>query len=427
MKIVSTEDMSQNKKFKLKLFITLLLGLYLVSDKAQATPGPTSGEFGLSQSSPNYLGTNKIYVDYAELMRKFEEQYKRWLKNNPSQINKEKTFKVQFEIPNTRPENLGYTGYTPSPDKKYITLPYEFSGTYNLRIRFIPKNVTPAHKPIDLPVSQASTPEKSNSSSVFLSAQKSKSDVKACHNRYRPLDQIRDGAVLSEAEQRIKDRCLRNSNDRSFDCIHWVTHQAVRAMSTAKGCSGRVTVDKLMCIYGEETKNNYYTNVCNSKSGACGLAQMTEGGARVVQKGLNEYGLAPQMDLFWDLINKPRGKEIKCSLTNRSAMDRNTSIIMAATYMCTMVKEKPLRTDLQLNCLYNGGPKYCEKTNPNGNSSYARRALNCEREQTWRQVKQSMYIYKRARCRAEPETCPDDNVATYKFAGSSINGGFAVK
>jgi hypothetical protein len=145
-------------------------------------------------------------------------------------------------------------------------------------------------------------------------------------------------SVTDDIDKKLVNECGASSghgNNRSVSCIKWAASLAAEAFQEDKDCAGKVTVPIMMCIFKKEV-TQYARNPCVING--CGLAQMTEDGVSTVKDGFRLYRLTEEYDYFWDLVGRPDKKVNKCGLNRRSALDRDTSIAMAATHICTEVK-----------------------------------------------------------------------------------------
>lgn len=325
-----------------------------------------------------------------------------------------------------RKEFHGYQmHYRSSSSSKYSFRPY--SRVLNIRVRVNPRRQNnpsqsqiSSHSSIPINSRASSSPQKNMS----VGKNPNINDTnKSCSNVYNVLDKLNETEAPTLADDIMRDKCLKNRNDRSFDCIHWITHQAVRAMNTTSDCAGRVTVDKLMCIYMRE-QSSFDQYACNKSGSACGLSQITNAGVDVVKRGFNQFGLAPQWDLFWQMINRPEGRYNKCYISKKTALDRDYSIIMAATHYCAQFKHDSKKSDLFSYCEYNQGQQYCK--NNKGINHYARLVDNCDKGKVWRRERKKTEVVFDSNCR-KYKNCDLDGV--YRFAGNKAYNpsGFSVK
>lgn len=437
--------MSQNRIYYIILKALLVVGLYLF--KMTAFANSQSGmnlmpsDFGLSLKNSNSYYLN---LDHFDFKVRFKQVLNNWLSQNPSikkrfqELGRLK-LKVNFKF---NPMNFNSNKYnfitkTPDPSARSIKL-NDGNNSISLLLHSGNRNSNNSYnnsskewrnqgdpEPIKNQSFSNLSPNKNGINQAFNPAPKIKNRAKgeACHNIYSQLKNIKNSVNISEKEQLIKDRCTKNRNDLSFDCIHWIAHQAVRAIKTEKTCADRISVNMMMCIINIES--SMVNNVC-SKDGDCGLTQITKEGARVFKNGINQFGLGPQFDLFQDLIGSPENKKNKCDLTNKSSLNRNNSIIMATVYMCTMVKENSNRNTPHLFCLYNAGQKNCAKKNYIKNSSYVSKANNCLNmgNNVLNNIKHQMYSNLTASCRKSINGCADQNKNAYHFAGLEGGNGF---
>jgi len=215
----------------------------------------------------------------------------------------------------------------------------------------------------------------------------------------------------NESEKMLAKKCTENRNDRSTECIKFITKAAVMAFSNEDACRKKLTTNKLMCIYKREV-TLLSSNPCKIK-GACGTSQITDEGNKVVQRGFNKFDLSYEYDWFWDFIGRPQEKQNKCSLKHTDAKDRDTAIVMAATHLCAQIKSSPNRSSAYYNCEYNAGYTGCV----NGLNGYARNVESCERASQAEANRQELDIINLASCQNN-QSCYSEKRTT--FAADTI-------
>jgi hypothetical protein len=248
----------------------------------------------------------------------------------------------------------------------------------------------PDHRLSDVPVRDEYTTNNPDA----LSKQQGTGSCRMVHKT------LRAPVLNDESESKLLDECLSNPNDRSLNCVLLISKQAVAAYSTEPACKDRVTEKKLMCIFEREVKiaNGVFNNPCVRNG--CGMAQMTGedggGGVEVVRRATAIYKLDYGFDSFWDMINIPEMKKNKCTLTRRDALDRNTSIIMAATHLCAQAKHSPKASGQFLSCEYQRGLSVCKANG--GNTDYSRGIESCENKTQWSLTLANYDVSTRAAC-----------------------------
>lgn len=176
---------------------------------------------------------------------------------------------------------------------------------------------------------------------------------------------------------------------RTLTCIQWVATQATKSLEKDPACTDKVTVPLMMCIFKKEV-SWYSYNPCGVNG--CGLSQMTSAGVSTVKRGLSNFGLTEEYDYFWDLVGRPGEKENKCKLSRKSALDRDTSVIMAATHLCAEAKAKRKDTSYILARDYNGSRTKNE---------YARFVTSCMKSGSWKNdpVRKQLRSGTKSQCR----------------------------
>lgn len=209
----------------------------------------------------------------------------------------------------------------------------------------------------------------------------------------------------NDHERELAQRCLDNPEDRSFQCVHFISKVAVTAFSTEPACEKLVSTRQLMCIFSREAGKKYDNKDSFKCSvNGCGLAQFTSSGTKAVVRSFsNTYDLGYGYDSFWEMIGLPQKKENKCNLTRRDANDRNTSIIMAATLLCAQAKHNPKASSQNMSCQYNEGYNECSRKG--NNTSYTREVSSCEKDSQWELIANELIVSNRASCLLT-QSCP---------------------
>lgn len=231
-------------------------------------------------------------------------------------------------------------------------------------------------------------------------------------------DTSRTTSYQTEEQKALAHKCFSNRDDRSFECVRFITEQAVAAFSTEASCAGRITTEKLLCIFKQEVTR--YDNNPYGRNGY-GLAQMTTEGVKTVKRGFSVFKLGYEYDSFWDMIERSEEKNNKCSLTRNNALDRDTSIVMAATHLCAQAKHSPRSSGQFLSCEYNRGYSECKRVG--ANTHYARSVERCETTEGWREVEEQMRIAsiaKKLKTQKQPASYPGSfNNDSYSSSGGS--------
>ena len=219
-------------------------------------------------------------------------------------------------------------------------------------------------------------------------AEKRSQDEQEEYEEYDEQDNYEDEkSEFDEDDQRALSCSGEYDNDdkRTRTCVEWSAEQAVKAFSNKKQCQKRVTKPLLMCIFWQEQgrKADFYKhNPCVNNG--CGLSQFTTAGIDTVKRAVRNHNLGREYNYFWDLVGRTDSKSNVSRLTRRSALDRDTAVVLSATHLCAQSIHSPYYSQRQLAKEYNVGNGKISRARSRSGDNYGNNVSQCIKQGKWK-------------------------------------------